>query len=360
MMSSTAMGFEDFPFSVRLETLAGGQPLMYHFWTDSEEVYEYPGSLPLYSDMVTWSFRSSGYYGESSDAHSFSLAKSEEGYGTYFVGLHRGYTLPDRQTDGEWNNTTFGYGYPMESMNLGVIYNRQGGSEKTGDTELSETWNYLALGVDYDLNDETNVDASFIYRSGKADDGDSGTDDMEVSGMGFMGRAAYAWKDDVAVVPIAGFMTGEEKEGSDSEKWTAMYAGLGFGYTVNEDNVVAFGAAYASEKTSWTGQADGDEESTTIMPGFYMATEHEFTDWLTLRGGATKVWSTSKDTPAEGDASEAKIYPFGFSLGAGIAMGDWAIDLGLNTGWLYNFGYWLHGNSSSSGPISMLQVKLFF
>jgi hypothetical protein len=98
------------------------------------------------------------------------------------------------------------------------------------------------------------------------------------------------------------------------------------------------------------------ETSSTILPGFYIGTQHEFTDWLELRAGASKSWGFNDPD----GVSENSFFPFEFALGAGIAVGDWQVDLGLNTNWLYNSGYWFHGSPGDDIIIGSIQAKLFF
>lgn len=335
----TAQAYLDYPGGVRLMTLAGGSGLGMHVWNDSEEVFEYPGSLPTYANMFTWSFS------PGNDGYSFTLNKGEETFGNYFIGLHRG-----DMGAAEWNNVTLGYGYSLEAADIGIIYNRQGISATTGGTETSESWNHIGLGANMEISDSSDLDLAFYFRSTSADDGTTETDG---SGFGLMGRMFYAWTDDVTVIPVIGWSSAEYVEGVTD---TDIMVGVAFAYVVNESNDVVFGLSYASNKLEDTNVDPDTENTVKDLPAWYLGAEHEFTDWFTVRGGASKAWRTT-EMDSDNDQNSA---PFDFTLGAGIAMGDWQLDLYLEQSTLYNWGYWFHGNRASSAPVAGIQAKLFF
>ena len=82
---------------------------------------------------------------------------------------------------------------------------------------------------------------------------------------------------------------------------TSFALGLGFAYTVNEGNDVVMGVNYQNMTLKNESAADtlggvlpDTETSSTIMPGFYIGTQHEFTDWLELRAAASKRYDVSE------------------------------------------------------------------
>jgi hypothetical protein len=326
----------------RLFTLGGGDAFNSNFWADSEEVTNYPGSLTNYGDIATISFSPAA-----PGAMGVTLSKTEQTYGTYYIGLLGGAT---DNLGNEINNTTLGYGYSFESFNFGFMFNRQAFSNTNGaGAESSNSWNTFTIGSDFEVNEDTNADVSLMYQ----------TVGDETSSFGLNGRAFYGWKEDVVVIPVVHFSS---SEGPVDFKTTMIGLGLGFAYTVNESNDVVFGLNWQSSTmkndtaAAVGGVAANTETSMMTMPGFYVGTQHEFTDWLEVRAGATKSWNK---TDPDGD-SEMSDYPFAFALGAGVAIGDWQVDLGLTTSWLYNVGYWFHGAAAAAAPVASIQAKLFF
>ena len=127
-----------------------------------------------------------------------------------------------------------------------------------------------------------------------------------------------------------------------------------YNYTINEDNDLWVGANYQQ----MTEEPDGGDKATdTTMPGLFAAVEHELTDMFTVRMGASKNFYTESD--GADPVTETTSYPYGFTLGMGLGLGDWVIDLSLNQSWLYNFGYWVHGTPGGS-PIAKIETKLWF
>ncbi len=370
LISSAAMAYEFFPNPVRVQTLSGNDSFNNNFITDSNDAYSWFGRIYRNADhvRVTW-------WPESS-AQGLGFIKSEEGYGAYMLHLQDGYDYYDRQFGGEYNHFTLGYGYPFGSFDLGLIYNRQGISANLEDPETraepSESYNTIGGGITYDMDDETVIDGMFMFMTGSIDDGDPDTDgDWETSGFGVGARAFKAMREDLTIIPVFMFNSYTDKEGVDAsyyeEKGTAFAGGLGFDYTINEDNDLYLFANFQQNKREYTyGEGDGSTTDTytdTAMPGIGVAVEHELTDMFTMRMGASKNWWNSKSEVDDGTdvtTNEYKDYPWEFSFGMGIAMGDWVIDLALNQQWLYSAGYWFHGYDSGQPPVAQIEAKLWF
>lgn len=350
MMSTAAIAQpEDFAYNVRLWTLSGGDDFATHYWNDSGHVTMWFGELGNYTDMLSIGFD------PGDEINAISLNKSEKSFGAYYIALQEG--MYDYMGDyDEYNHFTLGYSYAMEAMKFGVLFNRQNMSETDGDDEYKDAYNSFGLGLDYDFSDEVNIDATFAYSSysweNPADDGDG-------NGMMFGARAFWAYQDDITMVPVFMFRTAEWQE---DYKDTDFGFGLGFDYTVNDNNHIILGAKFAQAKSEMPNGPDTDEYTTTTMPGFSVAVEHEFFDWLELRAGASKNFNKEKYSPgADGaDETEDMCYHFNYSFGAGIQVGDWAIDLELNPEALYQMGYWLHGYEDGEEPIWAIQASLFF
>lgn len=444
LVSSAAMAFIDYPNPVRVTTLTGGDYFNSNFITDSNDAYSWFGRIYRNADhvRVTWEPYYDGQYGDGS-AQGFGFIKSEEGYGAYMLHLQRGYNsyYGPRDVYDEYNHFTLGYGYPFGSFDLGVVYNRQSTSwthkatetdftedpdeVTTTESEYSEAYNTFGLGITYDMDDETVIDAMFSMQMGSEDDGESDVtlvdfpgdtpdyvvDDIDFERTGFMlgARAFRAMREDLTIIPVFTFGTSKDTYGSfgaDSDapylpywqeseaKSTGFAGGIGFDYTVNESNDVYLFASIQRTKYEWDSTTyypyfdgtdlDGNgtyvwqsETTYTAMPGVACAVEHELTDMFTIRMGASKNWWTRKSTsdsesfddPETGDnvpygatesENEDSDYPWQFTLGMGIAMGDWVIDLSLNESWLYSAGYWFHGYESKTSPIAQIEAKLWF
>jgi hypothetical protein len=355
LVSSAAMAFDGFPNPVRNYTLAGGDSFNSNFIMDSNDAYSWFGRIYQNADHVRVTFNP---WNEGGQGQALGFIKSEETYGAYMLHLQEG-SYSDKQLDGEYNHFTLGYGYPFESFDLGVVYNRQGASQTVSDVETSESYNAFGAGITYDMDDETQFDAMFAFVTGSIDDGVDGNDDPESTGMNFGVRAFKVWREDLTVIPVFLFNTWEDKQGDASDKTTMFGAGLGFDYTINEDNDLYLFANFQSMKETLDDGTDSMEYKTTALPGVGAAVEHEFTDMFTVRMGATKNWEKS-EVPSGDETDEYKSYPWMFTFGMGVAMGDWTIDLDLNQSWLYSAGYWFHGYDSSSSPIAQIEAKLWF
>jgi hypothetical protein len=366
LVSSAAMAFNPFPNPVRVYTLSGGDSFNNNFILDSNDAYSWFGRIYRNADhvRVTWA-----PYGE---AQGLGFIKSEEGYGAYMLHFQEGYNYFGRQ-EGEYNHFTIGYGYPFGNFDLGLVYNRQGLSWNEEDdpetrVEGSESYNTIGAGITYDMDDETAVDVSFMFMSGSEDDGvdEDPETDFETTGFGIGARAFKSMREDLTIIPVVLFSSYTDSWGDDEEeKGTSMAAGLAFDYTINEDNDLYLFVNYQNDKYEYTYMV-ADEEFTeedtyTAMPGIGAAVEHELTDLFTIRMGATKNWTKYKTD--DGDTvDEYKYYPWQFTFGMGIAMGDWVIDLQLNQDWMYTAGYWFHGvdNYSSQPPVAQIEAKLWF
>ncbi|MCP4545892.1 MAG: hypothetical protein GY835_05420 [bacterium] len=346
MFSTAAFAMMPATGNWRLDTLNGGDSFNSNFWEDSNCVLHWYGEIVNYTDMLTINLDA----GEGA-----ALNKSTDGYGSYFLGLYRGDAYGP-----EWNNIRFGYGYELENMNLGIMINRQGTSATTagdGGGDVKETWHDFGFGIDYQLNDETNIDASFTMTKGSSEDLDDDDDnDLDASGMAFGVRAFRACKKEgMTIIPVFMF---SKMTPMDDVTETTIALGAGMDYEINDGNNLILGLNW-QKYTNKDERGDGDavETSQTTFPGMSLAVEHEFFDWLTVRAGATKRW-----IKAENDAENVQMsYPYNLNFGAGIALGDWQVDLGLNTDWLYNLGYWVHGNiTDGEEPIAGIQAKLYF
>lgn len=376
LVSCAAMAFESFPNPVRVQTLSGNDSFNNNFILDSNDAYSWFGRIYRNADHVrmTWNEQNEG-----GAAQGLGFIKSEEGYGAYMLHLQQGDYYSSEAFSGEYNHFTLGYGYPFGNFDLGLVYNRQGISANLEDetpvrAEASESWNAFGLGITYDMDDETVIDGMFSYVKGTEDDGNDEEDpenDFESSGFGVGVRAFKVMREDLTIIPVFLFSTSTDTYGDTDyeDKSTTFAGGLGFDYTINEDNDLYLFASYQQDKEEDTYEVGTDTETDTYtysaMPGIGIGVEHELTDMFTMRMGASKNWWNTKIEDQTGDETttdEYKSYPWEFSFGMGIAMGDWVIDLALNQQWLYNAGYWFHGNQlySSQPPIAQIEAKLWF
>jgi hypothetical protein len=210
-----------------------------------------------------------------------------------------------------------------------------------------------------------------MFTSGSEDDGEDEDpeNDFEVSGFGLGVRAFKAMREDLTIIPAVIFGSSTEKEGDlNEDKFTKMAAGVAFDYTINEDNDLYLFLSYQSNKEEFTDMSGTEdivyEYNYTAMPGIGAAVEHELTDLFTIRMGATKNWVKEENVYPSGDeeiTDEYKYYPWMFTFGMGIAMGDWVIDLQLNQDWMYQAGYWFHGvQATGQPPVAQIEAKLWF
>jgi hypothetical protein len=350
LMCSVAMANVGFSTPVRVASLGGGDGFNGNFLNDSNGAYKWFGRIYRNADhaRVTWTGGTN---------NSFGLLKGEEGYGTYMIHLQKGFM----DSMGEYNHFTLGYGMPLGGIDWGVIYNRQNIANTMGTVEYTEAWNTFGVGGSWDMDDETLIDFVFQMITGSEDDGvdEDPENDVDYSQMDFGVRAFRQLRDDVTVVPAFWFMTGEDSNASVTSGY--MGVGVAFDYTVNDNNDVVVGFSY--QKSSYEAGDPAVESSVTTMPGAFLALETELTDMFTVRMGASKSFDTA-DNGLDGDSfAEAKTFPYGYTLGMGIGLGDWVIDLELNQSWLYDFGYWVHGTTNSDNgqsPIAKIEGKYWF
>lgn len=349
LMAGTTQAYQEFRTGVRLDTMGGGDSFNGKFVTDTNDVYHWFGRIYSNADFaqITW---------DGDDAAGMGLVKSEETYGAYMIHFQEGF----EGFMGEANNLTLGYGLPLSGFDVGVIFNRQSSSSTSGDTEMTESYNTFGAGATYDMDEETTLDFSFAFITGSADDGDDDSDDdPDFSGINFYARGFRAMRDDVTIVPTFCFMTGTEEIGSDEYKESMLGLGLAFDYVINDDNTLLVGGSWQQEKSEYPSGDDTIEETTTTLPGLFATVEHEFTEMFTLRVSGSKNFM-KYDNGEDGDSLvEYTYYPWGYAIGLGIALGDWVIDLELYDEWLYDFGYWIHGEDGST-PIAQIEAKLFF
>ncbi len=354
LMCSIAVARTEFSTPVRVASLGGGDGFYGNFVNDSNGAYKWVGRIHRNADHVriTWT---------GSENNSFGLLKGEEGYGTYMVHLQKGWTdsyRVDEPAD-EFNHFTLGYGIPLGGMDWGLLFNRQNYTSTMGDVESTEAYNTIAVGGSWDMDDITLIDFVFQMISGSEDDGvdEDPENDVDYSQMDMGVRAFRQVRDDLTVVPAFWFMSGEDSNADMKEGF--MGFGLGFDYSVNDGNDVVLGFSY--QKATTEAGDPAVEQSNTTMPGVFLALESELTEMFTVRMGATKSFITY-DNGLDADAGLEKktTYPYGYSVGMGIGLGDWVIDLELNQAWLYDFGYWIHGVSQNQSPISKIEIKYWF
>lgn len=336
----------------RTDVLSAGDVVHANFWEDSNDINMWVGDLVNYADMVTITLDDGSQY--------IGLNKSLEGYGVFHLGLSQMGSMYYDAIDeyGEMNNITIGYGYELEMMNIGVMLNRVSWAYGVEDGDVKETWHTFGFGVDYMWNEDVNVDAAFMYSKGSSEDLDDDTEDLDASEMGFGVRAFYPWQEGLTLVPVFLFDSYD-----DGEDYTESFLGLGLGFNwaINDGNDLMLGLSWQKYTEEYDPEGDDyDYKYTeTMFPGLGVAVEHEFFDWLTARVGTSKSWVKDEDD----EDNYLMTYPWRFELGAGIALGDWQVDLGLNTDWLYNIGYWVHGANDGGyldDPIAGIQAKLFF
>ncbi len=357
LMCSVAMARQGFSTPVRVATLAGGDSFNGNFFNDSNGIYKWYGRIYRNADhaRVTWT---------GSTNNSFGLVKGEESYGTFMVHLQKGFTgsyKVDEPAD-EYNHFTLGYGMPFGGMDWGVSFNRQNYTSTMGDVEYTDAYNTIGIGASWDMDDETLIDFVFQMISGSEDDGvdEDPEDDTDYSQMDLGARAFRQVRDDLTVVPAFWFMSAEDSNAD--MKAGFMGVGLAFDYSVNDGNDVVLGFSY--QKSTTEAGDPAVEESNTSMPGVFLALEAELTEIFTARMGASKNFVTY-DNGLEADAGleEKTTYPYGFTLGLGVGLGDWVIDLELNQTWLYDIGYWVHGTTNANvgqSPIAKIDIKYWF
>ena len=295
-------------YDVRAMTL-GNVP----YWKDAGDVNTWYGEIANYGDMVWINF--DGVL----DGSELNLAKNEDTFGTYFLSIG--------SDAGE--KVGLGYGYALDVATLGLFFQMY--ENNAADESVFD----FGAGLDYDMGD-TNVDFTFLYHK-------SGDDNT----MSFGTRAFYPWKDGVELIPA--FMFETASFGDDSA--TGMGFGLGFAYTVNDDNTLILGFDYKKDSVTI---ADVDTDETT-MPGFYVGMEHDVNDWLTLRTSGYKAWFEE----VVGSADPINTYPFMFTFGFGIHLGDFDLDVAYDESQLFDTFNWFMGGPDGLG-VYALQIKYYF
>jgi len=305
-------------YDVRAMTL-GNAP----YWKDAGDVNIWYGEIANYGDMVWINFD------DALDGSELNLAKNEDSFGTYFLSIG--------SDDGE--KVGLGYGYSLDAATIGLFFQLYEKVDMDVDPDLEASKYDFGAGIDYDMGD-TNVDFTFMF-------GKTGDD----SDMSFGVRAFYPWKDGVELVPA--FSYAKYASGSDDvDDITNIFFGLGFGYTVNDDNTLILGFEYDSWKVyNPMTHAFGNDVEYTEMPAFYVGMEHDVNDWLTVRSSGEKVWGSDQD--------DNNNFDFMFTFGFGIHLGDFDLDVAYHESQLFDTFNWFMGGPDGLG-VYALQIKYYF
>jgi hypothetical protein len=175
------------------------------------------------------------------------------------------------------------------------------------------------------------------------------------SAFDFAGRLFWEWQEDLTLVPYLDFNTWNFAytniaATSGLKKSSDVTLGLSFDWDVNTNNMLIFATEveFATFEPSKVAAGDQSKLSFTNLPKFYVALESDITSWLTTRVGASKEMQKEEITDAAGDktTTTAPTTPggdFEWSLGAGLHIGEWDVDLVFSHELPFRLGYWLTG-----------------
>lgn len=413
ILMMVAFAMPAFASETRIRSLG---PMVAPYIEDDSNVFMWYATLPSYSNLVTIT---AGYddvylgYDEEADYYDWIYSKfgltwafGEEGqYGTLGLWWEEHTRGPNNLPwfGGAWwgpednfDNTVYNklnamYGFTTEGgVAFGIYFNNasehdlgEGGSQKD---EYYISYNTLGLGIRWDLNESTYADFAFDLNWVGYNETDwESTEEWEADSKmtyDIRGRFFIEQSDVVTWVPYLHYKWGNlsvksnETELPDDQCWGVkghmLDLGLGTNLHVNDDNMIIVAlnlySNYKGEPSACGSDAEKEEISMQVLPGFVFGLESDVKDWLTFRAGCDKTLIKFTYKEASDPAYE-EIYtfaPFNWYLGLGFHVGDFDIDAMLNKHVPFSMGYWLTGfqpDSYEDGlgpPITMISATYHF
>jgi hypothetical protein len=381
---------------------------------DDFNIFEWPATLPAYSNMVWIELMSAQYWLGASCPYNIwcdniipaigaSYALGEDGkLGTLAMFFHEAseplHPLWNTPWWPEWSTGPINagpsynkfhvmYGYATEGLSFGIALTRADDFDRFEDgyeEEESAGYTTVSAGVRFDVGESAYMDVNFeLGMASFADSTYGGYAVTEDANMiyGIKARMFYEWNETITWIPYFGFTSYDFSAKSDYDGFTDNYwgdKGMGFEFgiganiAVNEDNLLLFAiepySYFKREPSAIPEGVDGDFTSTaTIMPRFIMGLETDIKDWLTFRMGGVhelmKVEDKSCNEDVDGVCTETWS-DFNYYMGLGFHVGDWDIDCVLNNSTPFHLGYWLTGYGTYTGeeesPIWIVSGKYHF
>ncbi len=387
---------------------------------DDFNVFEWPATLPSYSNIVMIELMTSQWWGGSScpedldcyeviPAIGASFGLGEDGaYGTLAMFFYESSEPMNPFWNYDWGVNWYTdyafmwsnaqkfhllYGYAMEGLSFGFALTRADDSYKSEDGIIDEqhyAYTTISAGVRFDVGEAAYMDLNVDLGMG------SGTWQGSFAGepfgevtedgnmtYGLKARMFYEWTETVTLVPYFGWTSYDFSFKADSadyndtfwgDKGSMMELGIGTNIAVNEDNLLLFAIepyAYAKREASEIPEGvEGDWTSTyKVMPRFILGLESDIKDWLTFRMGGSHALVKREDKSFATDPDRVVTSTwsdFSYYMGLGFHLGDWDIDCVLNNATPFRLGYWLTGMGQPSGNESdevamwMLSAKYHF
>ncbi|MBI5170903.1 MAG: hypothetical protein HZA61_15545 [Candidatus Eisenbacteria bacterium] len=273
------------------------------------------------------------------------------------------------------------WGHKMGNGNLALRLNRSFQSYDDG-TDVEEGdgnhgRNILGFGGGYgwDMNANTQVEIGALYQQRSFDEGTNGYVDNGGTNLLVAARAFRKASGNLTLVPAVKFYsqdfsyTDTETNTNYDQKFNGWQAGLAGNWTVGSDDLLVFGAQFASNKSDY---GDGNEDTEMMMPNVFMALETHLNPWLSFRAGAQNAMFYSYTEKFTGGEDKWKEHYFTFNLGTTVKLGNLTFDAVLDPAFLqnpfaqlmggsnafyYNDYYGYRGNGYNAGNTAFPQVS---
>ena len=333
-----------------------------YFIRDNSNILYLPATLVYYSDQVIAELRTKNDDDSYTIGGHFPVTDQGSVLGVY---LNRPITVnfPVSEIANHLElERTASLFYAMKSgdMNygLGVSFAHDGWADDDGETEDTETANYIGIqgGISSELFDVgVMVDLPRVnVEIGESEHTFSG------NGFGILGRYFMKQTDILEIVPVGAFYTGSgtveyNNNSSSSENDVStmnLSLGVSLNYNITANNLAILGiqAFGMSKETEEDANANKMTTQTNTLPGIFVGVESKISSWLTGRLGAQQLYQTYKtiSEPDEGDKTEVSDQDtdFQFSFGLGIRFRSFILDASFNEGLLFDGPNFLSGTSN--------------
>ena len=339
-----------------------------YFTRDNSNIFYIPGTVNYYPRQVVVELRSKNTQSSYTVGGNFGF-NEDKVFGAY---LNRPINVPlpdfvfdyiDNIDYVELNNTTdLLLGMPLKDWDFGCRlsfaldnYKQDSTATEVGDDESSR---YINLGLGMS-SDKMDAGVYFEMPNLKSLE-DNGLED-KLSGTGFGGVFRVFMGEQTQIVPIGlvnmSSATYEHtvNDTTSEVKFSNMNLALGVGlnYKISE-NAMLIAAVEAIGISKFKSDVSGGTETnitTTDLPGLYMGAESQINKWLTGRIGAVQVMqsTTTKTKPQGSPESETseRLKQFHVTFGAGVALGDFTLDLSFNEGLLFDGPNFISGTTET-------------
>ena len=331
------------------------------FTHDNSNLQLFPGSLYRYNNLIITEMRIKN--DEDSFSAGIHLPLGLRALGAIYMNSTIDVPVPEIAGSGlsfsDATDVLVAFKVGENNLGLRVSFAFENNDQTTDSTisAISESASYFefAGGVS---NDRYDFGAYFGLPSLESKIG-SATTTWEGLGFGVAGRFFLGPENGpmqyVPVVVINQFSTDLVRDLVDAtSSFLDFSMGVGIHYQLDESNLVVLGTEIFGIRQNVLDAANVGKEtvSVTNMPAFYLGGETRAKRWLLLRLGATHEIQETKTTfrlpSGEKTETSKRDSKFGVSVGVGIELGRFLLDLDINDNFLFEGPDFISGQGSDS------------